>query len=150
MQTQDRHWLYQQIVERTNDAIVVSDREGIIRLWNEGAEAILGYTAREAIGQSLDLIVPERQRERHWEGYGRVMATGTTKYGRELLSVPTIHKSGSRLSIEFSLTLLKDEKGKLIGAAAIMRDVTERWQQERALKERLSTLEAREEETTAD
>jgi PAS domain S-box-containing protein len=78
------------------------------------------------------------------------MAMGTTKYGRELLSVPAIHKNGSRLSIEFRLTLLKDEKGKLLGAAAIMRDVSERWQQERALKERLSTLEAREEEATVD
>lgn len=134
--------LVQQIVEKTYDAIIFADRDGIIRLWNSGAEAMFGYQAQEALGQTLDLIIPERLRERHWEGYRKVMATGVTKYGRELLAVPGIRKDGTRISLEFTIVLLRDLTGELVGAAAIIRDVTARWQREKALKERLAALEA--------
>ncbi|MGH2545135.1 MAG: PAS domain S-box protein, partial [Ardenticatenaceae bacterium] len=90
----------------------------------------------------LDLIVPERQRERHWEGYRRVMETGVTRYGSEMLAVPAMRKDGQRISIEFSITLLKDERGGVLAVAAIMRDVTERWQREREMRNRISALEA--------
>lgn len=113
----------------------------MIRLWNAGAEAMFGYSTAEAIGQSLDLIVPERQRGRHWEGYHKVMATGVTRYGKELLAVPAVRKDGTRISLEFTIVLLRDDAGQPMGTAALMRDVTARWQQERTLRERLAALE---------
>jgi PAS domain S-box-containing protein len=133
--------LCQQIVDGSQEAIIFADREGKIRLWNAGATAIFGYSADEALGQNLDLIIPERQRKRHWEGYEKVMATGVTRYGAELLSVPARHKDGTRISLEFSVVLVRDEAGKPTGVAAIMRDITARWQQERVMKERLAALE---------
>jgi len=139
--TYTQEWLCQRIVEDTQVAIVFADRDGVIRLWNPGAEAMFGYRAEEALGQTLDLIVPERQRGRHWEGYRKVMATGVTKYGRELLAVPAVTKDGKRISIEFSIALLHAPTGELLGAAAVMQDVTARWQQQKELKERLVALE---------
>ncbi len=137
-------WLYQQIVEGAQDAIIFADPDGIIHLWNSGAEAIFGYSAEEALGQTLDLIVPEKLRERHWEGYRKVMATGVTKYGSELLAVPALNKDDNRISVEFTIVLLKDDAGRPQGTAAIIRDVTERWQREKELKKRLAELEERE------
>jgi len=134
--------LFRRIVESSPEAIVFSDRDGIIRIWNGGAEAIFGYSAREAVGESLDIIVPENMRERHWEGYSRVMKTGATKYGKDLLTVPGIRKDGSRVSLEFSVALIRYEDGALLGISAVMRDVTTRWQKEKEMKERLAALEA--------
>lgn len=135
-------WLCQQIVEKTYDAIIFADREGLIRLWNSGAKAMFGYTTEEALGQSLDLIIPERFRERHWEGYKRVMETGVTKYGKDLLAVPAIRKDGTRISLEFTIVLVGDESGKLLGTAAVIRDVTERWERDKELRQRLAALKA--------
>lgn len=135
--------LCKSIVEQTQFAVIFSDSGGIIRFWNAGAQAMFGYTAEEAVGQSLDMIVPERQRARHWEGYHKVMATGITKYGRELLAVPAMRKDGTRISVEFSIVLLRAASGEMLGAAAIMQDVTARWQQQKQLKERLTLLEAK-------
>ncbi len=142
MTTDTAGWLYRQIVEHTQEAIIFADRDGIIRLWNSGAEAMFGYRAEEVLGQTLDLIIPEGLRGRHWEGYRTVMASGVTRYGRELLAVPAIRKDGARISLEFSIVLLRNETGELLGPAAIIRDVTARWQQEKALKERLRAVEA--------
>jgi PAS domain S-box-containing protein len=144
METGSLEGLYQQIIEGAQDAIIFADKEGIIRLWNSGAEAIFGYSAAEAIGETLDLIVPEKLREKHWEGYRKVMDTGVTKYGSDILAVPALKKDDSRLSVEFTIVLLKNDSGKPIGTAAIMRDVTERWQREKELKKRLAELEERE------
>jgi len=130
-----------QILNQAPDAILYADREGVIRLWNKGAERIFGHSAKEAIGQSLDLIIPEKLRARHWEGYHKTMATGETRYGTEMLSVPATHGSGNRLSTEFSIVMLKDEQGTPLGVAAIMRDITERHQKEKDLRERLAALE---------
>jgi len=142
METGSLEGLYQQIIEGAQDAIIFADKEGIIRLWNSGAEAIFGYSAAEAIGETLDLIVPEKLREKHWEGYRKVMDTGVTKYGSDILAVPALKKDDSRLSVEFTIVLLKDDTGKPQGTAAIMRDMTERWQREKELKKRLAELEA--------
>ena len=136
----DFNIINQQIVSFAPDAILFSDHEGIIRLWNRGAEMIFGFSAAEAIGQSLDLIIPERLREVHWQGYHRVMATGETRYGKDLLAVPALHKDGHQLSCEFSIVMLKDAQGKVLGIASIMRDVTERWQREKNLKQQLAAL----------
>ncbi|HJY88596.1 MAG TPA: PAS domain S-box protein [Candidatus Acidoferrales bacterium] len=141
--TYTHEWLCQSIVEQTQFAVIFSDRDGVIHFWNAGAKAMFGYTAGEAVGQSLDLIVPERHRARHWEGYRRVMAAGVTKYGREMLAVPAVRKDGTRISIEFTIVLLRAPSGELLGAAAIMQDVTARWQQQKQLKERLAALEAK-------
>ena len=141
--TADHAWLCQKIVEESPVAILFGDREGKIRLWNGGAEAMFGYTAAEALGQSMDLIVPERQRARHWEGWDRVMATGMTRYGHDVLAVPALKKDGSRISVEFYILLLRAPTGEILGAAALMQDVTARWQQQKELKARLQALEAR-------
>ena len=135
--------LYQHIIEGTQDAIVFADREGIIQLWNAGAETMFGYCPEEAVGQSLDLIIPERLKTRHWEGYRKVMTTGVTRYGREVLAVPARRKDGTRISIEFTIVMLRDGANGVAGTAAIIRDVTTRWQQEKALKERIAVLEAK-------
>jgi PAS domain S-box-containing protein len=135
--------LYQRIVDDSPIAILFADREGKIRFWNSGAELMFGYQAHEAVGQSLDLIVPENQRARHWEGWTRVMATGVTKYGRDPLAVPAIRKDGTRISIEFNVILIRLAGGELQGVAAMIQDVTARWQQQKELRARLATLEAK-------
>jgi len=137
----DGEWIYKQMIDFAQDAIVFADREGNIRVWNSGAERIFGYTNEEAIGKSLDLMIPEKLRERHWEGYYKVMKTGETRYGTELLKVPAAHKNGNRISVEFTIILVRDRQNEVIGTAAIIRDVTERWQEERELKKRLTFLE---------
>jgi PAS domain S-box-containing protein len=133
--------LYRAIVESTPDAVIVADRAGVVTLWNGGAERIFGFSAAEAVGRSLDLIVPERLRQRHWEGYRRVMETGETRYGTGLLAVPAVRKDGERLSIEFTVALLHSADGELTGIAAILRDVTVRWQREQEVRKRLAALE---------
>ena len=146
---EDMDRLLKQLVNDAPDAILISDREGIIRFWNSGAEQMFGHAAAEAVGQSLDLIIPENLRSRHWEGYWRVMATGETKYKTGLLSSPGVRKDGTRVSLEFSMVLLRDEAGAMAGCASIMRDVTERWKKEKELKERLASCEAKPADTAA-
>lgn len=131
-----------QIVENAGDAIVVADREGLIRLWNQGAQKVFGYPPEEALGCSLDLIIPETLRFRHWEGYHKVMATGETRYGDSLLAVPALHRDGRRLSIEFTVIPLHDGAGRMVGIASVIRDVSERRQNEQALRKRLTELES--------
>ncbi len=120
------------------DAIVACDRDGTIRFWNAGAVRIFGFTAEEAVGQSLDIIIPERLRARHWDGYRAVMDSGRSRYGDgELLSVPSQRKDGTRLSIEFTVVALKDPEGRMSGIAAVMRDVTARFEEMKALRRQL-------------
>ena len=128
--------LFQRIVEEMPEAVIVSDRAGAIILWNRGAEIMFGHSAAEAVGQSLDLIIPDRFQARHWDGYQTVMSTGVTRYGRELLAVPAMRKDGRRISIEFSITLLRGDNGAPEGAAAIIRDVTARWEREHTARTR--------------
>lgn len=132
---------YQQLLSVIGDAIVVADGKGSITLWNPAAERMFGYSESEAIGRSLDLIIPERLRARHWQGFDKTMATGTTRYGHELLKVPAVNKDGGAMSIAFTVALLKNERGDVTGIVAVIRDETERFQQERALRKRLAELE---------
>jgi PAS domain S-box-containing protein len=130
------------IVEGAPEAIVLADTAGTIRLWNAGAQAMFGYTKAEALDHSLDLIIPERFRERHWNGYQEVMHSGVSRYGAQLLAVPAVRKDGSRLSIEFHVVVLKNDTGSVTGIAAIIRDVTEHWERDRTLATRLKELES--------
>ena len=132
----------EQLVAASGDAIMVSDAEGLITLWNPAAERMFGFTEAEAMGASLDIIIPERQRARHWAQYAKTMATGVTRYGHELLRVPALHKDGHGLSIAFTVGLLKAPDGTVTGVLAIVRDETVRWNEERSLKKRLAELEA--------
>ncbi|HEU4382290.1 MAG TPA: PAS domain S-box protein [Anaeromyxobacteraceae bacterium] len=137
-------WLARRIVEAAGEAVLYASSDGRIRYWNGGAEAIFGWSAAEAVGQSMDLIVPERLRSRHWAGWEKSMATGVTRYsGRDLLAVPAQRKDGTPLSIEFTIQLIRDEGGALVGAAAIIRDVTERWARDKELRRQLKELQGK-------
>lgn len=136
--------LAQRLIDGSPDAILVSDREGVTRYWNAAATRLFGFSEAEAVGASMDLIVPDRLRGRHWDGWGKVMERGVTRYGAgQLLAVPATHKDGRTLSVEFSIQLLRDEAGAIAWVAAVFRDVTERFQQDKALKLRLMALEAK-------
>ena len=137
----DTEMIYRQIIENSHDAILFSNLDGIIDLWNSGAEEIFGYKKEEAVGKSLDLIIPEKLRQRHWEGYHKVMETGESRYGKELLKVPAIQKDGTSISVEFTIMLVRNLRNEIIGTAAIIRDVTERWKQEKELKQKIRLLE---------
>jgi PAS domain S-box-containing protein len=132
MSEYSHEWICRNIVDGAQDAIIFADAGGIVRLWNSGAEAIFGYSPSEAIGQDLDIIIPEKLRERHRQGYRKVMETGVSKYMKELLAVPALRKDGARISIEFSIVILKSDDGRIVGAAALIRDVTARWEREKA------------------
>lgn len=132
------------LVENAGDAVIVSDADGVIVVWNHAAERIFGFSADEAMGETLDLITPDRHRKRHWDGYAKSMETGETRYGGgELLKVPALHKDGRKLSIAFTVGMLFGEDGKPSGVSAVIRDETERWAEERDLRKRVSELEAR-------
>ncbi len=131
------------LVDGMPDAIVHADADGMIRYWNKGAARLFGYAEAEAIGQSLDIIIPEGLRARHWTGYHDTMRTGQTRYGDgQVLSVPAIRKDGSRLSVEFTIVPFADAAGRMTGIAAIMRDGTARFEEMRALRKELATLKA--------
>jgi PAS domain S-box-containing protein len=136
-----RDWLCRRLVAESRDAIIFADKNGLIRLWNVGAEVMFGYRAAEMEGQSLDRIIPEGLRAKHNEGFRRVMATGESRYAAGLLAVPGLRKDGTRISLEFTITLIKDDKGEVLGAAAIIRDVTARWQRDQVLEKRLAALQ---------
>jgi PAS domain S-box-containing protein len=126
------------LLASSSDAIVATNREGHITFWNPGAERIFGFAADEAVGKSLDLIIPENLRARHWEGFHHVMKTGVSRYGDgDLLSVPGLAKDGRRISIEFTIVILRDETGTA-GTVAVMRDVTKRFEEVRELRRKLA------------
>jgi PAS domain S-box-containing protein len=133
---------FEQLINAIGDAIVISDARGSITLWNPGAERMFGFTQDEAMGKSLDLIIPERLRGRHWDGYHQTMATGETRYGNDVLRVPAVHKDGRALSISFTVALLHSPQNELTGIVAVIRDETSRFQEDRMLRKRLAELEA--------
>jgi PAS domain S-box-containing protein len=133
---------YQQLVEVVGDAVVVADTSGAINLWNPAAERLFGFTQAEALGNSLDLIIPERLRERHWAGYRKTMATGETRYSHDVLRVPAVHKDGRALSIAFTVGLLYGAQHEVTGIVAVIRDETTRYAEERNLRKRIAELES--------
>lgn len=119
------------------DAVVYSNAEGRIQYWNAGAERMFGCAASEALGQSLDIIIPASLRDRHWAGYDKTMQTGATRYDAgDVLAVPAMRKDGTRISVEFTITPFRDESGRMLGIAAVMRDVTARFEELKALRKR--------------
>jgi PAS domain S-box-containing protein len=132
-----------QLFDVLGDAVIVADTSGNIVGWNAAASRIFGFNEAEAMGQSLALIIPERLRHRHNVGFDKSMETGTTRYGSQLLKVPAIHKDGRTLSIAFSVAMLFDQNHKVTAVAAVIRDETARWLEERELKQRLASYEAK-------
>ena len=134
----DRHdILTEAVLSTAADAIVAADRDGKIFFWNPGAERVFGFSSADAVGRSLDIIIPEQLRKRHWDGYREVMTSGESRYGHgDLLAVPALTKAGNRISVEFTIVPLRGETGDLIGLAAIMRDVTKRFEEMRKLRRR--------------
>jgi len=127
------------VLSTHSDAIIEAGRDGIIGFWNPGAERIFGFTSNEAVGHSLDLIIPERLRQRHWDGYDRTLRTGESRYGAgDVLAVPALRKDGTTISVEFTVVPLKNEKDEMTGMVAIIRDVTKRFEEMRALKRKLA------------
>lgn len=133
---------FEQLLKAIGDGVVVADAGGNIIFWNAAAERIFGFSEAEAIGKSLDLIIPERQRQRHWDGYHRTMDTGQTRYGHDLLRVPALHKEGRALSIAFTVAMLYAPDDKVSAIVAIVRDETQRWTDERDMRKRIAELEA--------
>jgi PAS domain S-box-containing protein len=127
------------LVDGMPDAIVFADAAGVIGLWNRGAERLFGFTADEAMGQPLDIIIPAGLRDRHWNGFQETMRTGQTRYGDgQILAVPASRKDGTRLSVEFTIVPFTGEDGRITGIAAIMRDVTARFQELQSLRKQLA------------
>ena len=127
-------------IKAAGDAIIAVGKDGKIILWNPAAQRVFGFTAADALGQSLDLIIPERFRERHWNGFHQVMLTGQTHYGADVLRVPALHKDGRALSIAFTVALV-DSNNDSRTIVAIVRDETQRWNEERELRRRLAEFE---------
>jgi PAS domain S-box-containing protein len=137
----DPDLLAKAVLSARSDAIIAADHDGIIRFWNPGAERIFGHASGQAIGRSLDLIIPERLRTRHWDGFRHTMETGQSRYGEgDLLSVPALRKDGATISVEFTIVPLKTEAGRMTGMVAILRDVTERFEEMRQLKRKLAEV----------
>ncbi|HWJ46717.1 MAG TPA: PAS domain S-box protein [Candidatus Udaeobacter sp.] len=136
--------LHRAIVEQAPDAIIFADRDGSIRVWNRGAESIFGYAAAEVLGKSLDVIIPERLRHAHWEGFHRAISTGETKYGRRVLTTRSVHKNGSKLYVDLSFGLVRDGAGAVTGALAVGRDCTARYLAEGAPRAGAAALPAKE------
>ena len=129
----------ERFVRDAPDAIIYADAQGLIQFWNRSAERIFGFSEAEALGKTLDIIIPESLRGRHWQGYRATMQTGNTRYGvGETLAVPAMRKDGQRISIEFTILPFRDDAGRMVGIAAILRDVTARFEETRALRRQLA------------
>lgn len=139
--TEAAHIDYALLVEDSPDAMIFADREGIIRVWNTAATRIFGHTSEAALGQTLDLIVPERFRDAHWDGYNRALADGVTKYVGQSLPTRSMREDGSAIYVELSFAIVLGADGAAAGALATARDITARFEQERELRRRLAELE---------
>lgn len=142
--------LLREFVADAGDAIIVADGENTIRYWNQGATDIFGYAVEDAEGSSLNIIIPERLQDRHWEAYKRAMETGEFAYGRgDLLAVPARREDGEEISVEFTVTPLWDDDD-VVAIAAVIRDVTEKWEEQQEREARIEELEERIETLSED
>jgi PAS domain S-box-containing protein len=144
MSVVDEELLANAVLTSSSDAIIATDREGLITFWNPGAERIFGFNKADAIGSSLDLIIPERLRAAHWTGYREVMRTGVSRYGEgDLLSVPSLTRDGARISVEFTIVPLADPVGGMLGTVAVLRDVTSRFEEMKKLRRKIADSSGR-------
>lgn len=143
MDDMTRYDLYRALVEQIPDAVIFADREGIVRIWNDGAQAVFGYTAADMLGRGLDVIIPEDLRQRHSQGYDRAMANGHTRLGNRVMTTRSIHKNGSKIYVDLSFAVIKNESGLAIGALAVGRNMTDRYLSARALRIRVAEMEER-------
>ena len=129
---------YRTLAREAPDAIIYADGDGRIAFWNKGAERIFGFSEAEAMGKSLDIIIPESLRARHWKAYTETVRTGKTRYGAgDVLAVPALRKDGARVSVEFTILPFVDRDGRILGMAATLRDVTKRFDEMKALRKEL-------------
>jgi len=143
MEDMTRFDLFRALVEQMTDAVIFADREGFVRIWNDGAVAVFGYTAAEMLGKGLDVIIPDDLRQRHNQGYVRAMANGHTRLGNRVMTTRSIHKNGSKLYVDLSFAVIHDEAGLTVGALAVGRNATERYLSDRALRKRAAEMEER-------
>tara|TARA_R110001599_G_scaffold64023_2_gene178398 strand:+ start:11972 stop:12421 length:450 start_codon:yes stop_codon:yes gene_type:complete len=133
--------LSHQIVEQSPDAIIFADTDGVVRLWNGGAERIFGHTSADMIGHSMDIIIPEKLLQAHNNGFHHAMSSGEMKYVNKVLTTRAVHKDGSAMYVDMSFGMVRDADDKILGAMAIARDCTERYNAERAQRVRMTELE---------
>ena len=131
------------ILQCMPEAMIFADLDGIIQRWNPGAETVFGFTAAESIGQSLDMIIPERMRKAHWDGYNKAILRGGTIPGRTSMVTRSLHKSGEQIYIDMSFAMVKDSAGNMLGSLAIARDATKRFLEEKSLRKQLNELTAK-------
>ena len=129
------------IVDQAPDAVIFADHAGLIKVWNSGAERIFGHLAADVIGGPLDIIIPERMQQAHNKGFDHAVATGEMKYVNKVLTTRSMHKDGSKIYIDMSFGMVRDEAGTILGALAIARDITERFANESAQRVRIAELE---------
>jgi PAS domain S-box-containing protein len=132
-----------QLVQAIGDGVVVADPSGKIIMWNPACERIFGFSQAEAMGQSLDIIIPQRQQQRHWDGFTKTMETGQTRYGNDVLRVPAVHKDGHSISIAFTVALLPAPEGKVGAIVAVVRDESKRFAEDRELRKKLTELQSK-------
>ena len=121
--------------------MIFADKDGVIRVWNAAAERIFGFTAEAAVGQDLNIIIPEGLRDAHWTGYDRALTAGDTKYRGQSLPTKAVKADGSQIYVELSFAIVHGAEGDVIGALAGARDVTERFERDRTMRRRLRDLE---------
>ena len=131
------------ILRSMPEALIFCDMEGVIRVWNDGAEKVFGWSAAEAVGQSLDLIIPERMRQAHWDGFNQAIARGGVKPGRTSMITRSLHKSAEFIYVDMSFEMVKDAQGQMLGSMAVARDATKRFNDEKALRKQLAELTAK-------
>src|SRR5574343_432566 len=126
--------LSERILACMSEAVIHADRQGLIELWNPAAEAMFGHPAAEAIGQSLDIIIPERLRAAHWRGFHAAIASGNMRLNGRPTVTRAVHRSGATLYVEMSFALVGSADGEIIGSVAVARDVTERILRDKAAR----------------
>jgi len=129
------------LLHQSPDAIIFADTEGMIRFWNAAATRIFGYPEAQAMGHSLDIIVPDRFREAHWKGFERALSDRATKYAGQALATRASRADGAQIYVELSFAMVLDERGDVLGALSHARDITERFEQERSARKRIRELE---------
>lgn len=129
------------LVEQCPDAVIFADKAGTIQLWNPAAERIFGFQADDALGKNLNIIIPERLRDAHWRGFDHALAERATKYAGQALPTKAVRADGATIYVELSFAVILDDDGQALGALAQARDITERFEKERAARKRLKELE---------